>query len=380
MEPRPLVSPLVTIDIALLGATVEESARLRERHVLPFVVDAMVLIEDALYRTAEYVPTSRPGGVVPWPRPSALSHLLALHAIRVYGKPDLLDEVVEHLPEVAAQKGRDPGPAFALIAAEYAPAMRLVDPSGIVLPDMEDKLADVFAKDPDDEPTARLSRLLDPSILLTRDREALLAFGFGQWVEDPEMDAIVWITKDDWLKATLSVRNHAFSAQMEVGGRVMVVTGNAVTAGARKAIAVARDHPISAALLLAGLLVFLYTTRDSPVWAQLRDGLTKTTTTALTEFDARAKGRPEAAAAAGVRVAAYLAKHVGPDLPVAHVARALAIAPRGGLNAQELRAITGYKFAVRPILDAHPAFVRDEEGRWHLGIPARLLLLPMPRS
>jgi hypothetical protein len=59
---------------------------------------------------------------------------------------------------------------------------------------------------------------------------------------------------------------------------------------------------------------------------------------------------------------------------------ALAIALRGGLNAQDLRAITGYKFAVRPILDAHPAFVRDEEGRWHLGIPARLLLLPMPRS
>jgi hypothetical protein len=372
MEPRPLISPLVTIDLALLGPTVVESARLRERHVLPFVVDAMVLIEDALYRTAEYVPTSRPGGVVPWPRPSALSHLMALHAIRVYGKPDILEEVAEHLPAVAAQKGRDPGPALALIAAEYSPAMRLVDPSGIVLPDMEDKLADVFAKDPDDEPTARLSRLLDPSILLTRDREALLRFGFGQWVEDPEMDAIVWITKDDWLKATLSVRNHAFSAQMEVGGQMIVVTGNAVVAGTRKAVRLALDNPIPTALLLAGLLVFIYVTRDSPAWAQLRDGLTKTTTTALTELGERTKGRPEAAASAGLRVAAYLAKHAGPDLPVAEVARALAIAPRSGLTPAELRAITGYKYAVRPILDAYPAFVRDEDGRWHLGIPARL--------
>lgn len=30
------------------------------------------------------------------------------------------------------------------------------------------------------------------------------------------------------------------------------------------------------------------------------------------------------------------------------------------------------KFAVQPILDAYPAFVPDEEGRWHLGVPARL--------
>jgi hypothetical protein len=373
MEPRPLVSPLVTIDLALLGPTVVDSARLRERHVLPFVVDAMVLIEDALHRTAEYVPTARPGqGVVPWPRPTALSHLMALHAIRVYGKPDLLEEVAERLPEVAAQKGRDPGPAPALIAAAYVPQMRLVDPSGIALPDTEELLAQVAAIDIDDEPTARLSRLLDPSILLTRDRKSLLRFGFGQWVEDPDMDAFVRITKDEWLKATLQVRNHAFSAQMEVGGRAVLITSNALAAGTRKAVRLALDNPIPAALLLAGLVVFIYMYRDSPVWAQLRDGLTKTTTTALTELGERTAGRPEAAATAGVKVEAFIAKHAGPALPVAQVARALAIGPRGGLTPAELRAITGYKFAVRPILDAHPAFVPDEESRWHLGIPAAM--------
>ena len=373
MEPRPLVGPLVTIDLALVGGTVVESARLRERHVLPFVVDAMVLIEDALYRTTEYLPTARPGkGVVPWPKPSALAHLMALHAIRAYGKPDLLEEVAERLPEVAAESGRDAGPALALIAAEYVPQMRLVDSSGIVLPDTEALLASVAAIDPDDEPTARLSRLLDPSILLTRDKKALLRFGFGQWVEDPEMDAFVRITKDEWLKATLTVRNHAFSAQMEVGGRALVITGNAVATGTRKAVRLALDNPVPAALLLAGLVVLIYMYRDSPVWAQLRDGLSKTATTALTEFGERTAGRPESAAAAGVKVEAYIEKHTGPDLPVALVARALAIAPRSGLTVAELRAITGYKFAVRPVLDAYPAFVPDEDGRWHLGIPAAM--------
>ena len=371
MEERAPVTPSLPIDFALIGGSVEESARLRERHVLPFVVNAMVLIEDALRRTADIVPTSRPGGVVPWPKPSALSHLMALHAIRVYGKPDLIEEVAERLPEVASRQGRDPGPALALIAVEYAPAMRLVDPSGIVLPDTEELLKHVASIDPDDEPTARLSRLLDPSILLTRDRKALLRFGFGEWVEDPEMDAIVRITKDEWLKATLRVRNRAFEAQMEVGGRALVISGNAVAAGTRKAVRLALDNPIPAALLLAGLFMLIYMSRTSPAWAELRDGLTKTATKALIEFDKRTAERPEAAAEAGVKVAAYLAKHAGPGLPVAEVARALAIAPPRGLTASELRAITGYRFAVRPILDAYPAFVRDEDKLAGCSAPPR---------
>jgi hypothetical protein len=374
MQTPKLMTPPMPIDLALWGGTVVESARLRERYVLPFVVDAMVLIEDALRRTADYVPTVRSGqpGVVPWPKPSALSHLVALHAIRVYGKPDLLEEVAEHLPEIAASKGRDPGPALALIRAEYAPRMRLVDPSGITLPDAEE-LAQVAAIDLDDEPTARLSRLLDPSILLTRDRKSLLRFGLGQWVEDPDMDAVVSITKDEWLKATLRVRNRAFSAQMDVGGRVVTITGNAAAAGARKAVSVAIDNPIPAALLLAGLVLLLWATRDSPVWPQLRDGIKENTAVALTEFARQTEGRPQAAAAAGVKVDAYLAKHTAPDLDVALIARALAIAPIEGLTAKELREITGYRFAVRSILTAHPAFVADDAGRWHLGVSAMLL-------
>ena len=72
MEPRDITMPVLPIDLALLGPTIADSARQRDRHVLPFVLDAMVLIEEALYRTTTFVRTARPEGIVPWPRPSAL--------------------------------------------------------------------------------------------------------------------------------------------------------------------------------------------------------------------------------------------------------------------------------------------------------------------
>jgi len=127
------------------------------------------------------------------------------------------------------------------------------------------------------------------------------------------MDAFVQISGDEWLKATLSIRNRAFSAQMEVGGRVIVITGNAVGAGTRKAAQLARDNPIPAALLVAGLVVLLYVYRESPLLVQLRDDLAKSATTALTEISQRTSGRPQAAAAAAVTVEAHSpARWVGP--------------------------------------------------------------------
>lgn len=376
MEPqRPrLILPPLPIDLALNGATVADSARLRERYVMPFVVDAMVLIEDALHRTAGLAPSvGRSASEIGlWSKPSALSQVMALHAGRVYGKPDLLAEVVRHMPNAAAKSKRDPGPALELIRTEYAPRMRLVDPSGISLPDEENRLASVAAIDPDDEPTARLSRLLDPSIVLTRDRKALLRFGFGQWVEDPEMDAFAKVTKDDWLKATLRIRNRAFGAQVEVGGRVIMVSGRLAVSGVRKAIGIALANEIPVALLLGGLIVLLWTSRGAPFWHDLGKNITAMTASTLSDVGRRTRGRPEAAASAGLMLDAYVALHTSPDLPVAQVARALAIGPPKGLTIQDLRQITGHRFAVRPIVDAHPAFVEDDHRRWHLGQSARM--------
>ena len=372
MEPPRLITPPLPIDFALIGPTVVDSARLRERHVFPVVIDANVLIEDALHRLGHPIPTVRASDrqVVPHPKPSALSNLMAIHAIRVYGKPDLLDEVAEHMPRVANRKGHDPEAALALIYAEYVPFIRLVDPAGIVLAGSEDDLAAVDAIDPDDEPTARLSRLLDPSILLTLDRKALLRFGFGAWVEDPDMDALVLFTGGDWLKATFTLRNNAFSAQMEVGGRAVTITGTVAADATRKAISLARDNPVPTALLLGGVFLLWWMTRDSPFWGELKSGIARATTTTLTEIAARTEGRPESAARASVTLGAYLAKHASSRLPEAEVARTLAIAEPRGLSAGDLYHITGHHFAVLPILRKHEAFALDEEGRWHLGQPA----------
>jgi len=86
---------------------------------------------------------------------------MALHAVRVYGKSDLLEEVVVRLPAVAARKRRDPAPALVLIRDEYAPQIRLVDPRSTAALLNDDRFDQVAAMILDDLPTAQLCRLLD---------------------------------------------------------------------------------------------------------------------------------------------------------------------------------------------------------------------------
>ncbi len=320
------------------------------------MVDANVLIEEALRRV------TRPDA-----RPTALAHLMAIHAIRLFGKADLLDEVAEHLPRLASRKGLDPGAATAVIDAEYAPRIRLVDVRDILLPDAEGRLQQVAAKDPDDEPTARLARLLDPSILLTRDR-ALLDLGCGVWVDDPDQDQLVAITGDEWLKASLTVRDRAFLAQMEAGGRAMSISGALAADAARKMTNAARRHPIPAALLLGGLLALLWVNRSAPIWQDVRRGIGASGSALATEVAARAQGQPAIGQRAQGVINEYLETHAGPDVREARIARAITLAEPSGLTAIDLYDILGRPYAVLPVLRAHAAFVRDETGAWHLGI------------
>jgi hypothetical protein len=132
------------------------------------------------------------------------------------------------------------------------------------------------------------------------------------------------------------------------------------------------DNPIPAALLLAAAVVVLWMTRDSPFWPELGKSIARSTAATAQEIDKRTRGRPESAAAAGLKLDAYIAKHTSPETQEALVARTLSIAPPAGLTVRDLRQITGHRFAVRPILEAHPAFVSDEEGRWNLGVPAEM--------
>jgi hypothetical protein len=113
-------------------------------------------------------------------------------------------------------------------------------------------------------------------------------------------------------------------------------------------------------------------TRNSPFWGELRSGITRATTITLDEIAARTEGRPEAALQARTTLGTYLAGHTRPGLLVTDVARALAIAEPDGLTASDLYHITGHRGRVVPILERYPAFVPDNDGRWHLGRPARL--------
>jgi len=72
------------------------------------------------------------------------------------------------------------------------------------------------------------------------------------------------------------------------------------------------------------------------------------------------------AAGAGLKLETYLAKHTGPDLDVALVARTLSIAPPEGLTVQELPQITDRQFAVRPIVEV---LVDDGAVRGHREAP-----------
>lgn len=368
---RPVSKP-VPIDLALVGPTVVGSARLREGRVVPSVIDAMVLMEDALWRVSNLAPTvgAPKEGIVLHPAPSSISHLIAIHAITVFAKPDLLEEVVKHIARVAGDERRAEA-ALALIDAEYVPFMRLVDPSGIVVPDAEKRLADVLASDPDDEPSARLSRILDPAVLFTKDRKHLLKNRFGVWVDEEQPNSLA-VTGDDWFRAGLAIRDHSFIAQMEVGGRVVIVTSKVLVGGTRKAVSVARENPVPTALLFGGLVLIWWMTRDSPFWSDLKQGVVKATTATLDEIAARTEGQPLAATRAGVTLNRWLSDHAGAGLLVTDLARALAIAGPRGLSALDLYHITGHRGAVVPILEAYPAFVSDREGRWHLGHPARL--------
>jgi hypothetical protein len=135
MDNQRPVSPPFGVRLATLAPTAVEAARLRDQHVVPVVVDANALLAEAAWRARVLVPTFRHGveGAPTWPRPSALSRAVASEAARLYAKPDLLDEIEEHLLAFAAQTGLNAGLLAELIVEDYLPYLRLVDLAGIVL-------------------------------------------------------------------------------------------------------------------------------------------------------------------------------------------------------------------------------------------------------
>jgi hypothetical protein len=341
--------PVITADLAVLGFTAKSAAAQREEHITPVVVDANALIQDVLWNSA------------PRPRASALLLALAVGSIRLLGKVDLIEEVVERLPDAAGD--RPLAPLLAILAEHYLPHLRLVDVGGISLPAAEEIIAEVSKSDPDDEPTARLTRLLDPSILLTADKD-LLNQHFGEWYEPGGM-------LSSWTAAAFTLYDRSAETQMtsvlKAGAMLGVLPTYAITELARAGW----RHPRLVAGLIAAAGVGAWATRRSPRWDATWPSLRAASAqiVAKTAQYAETSRLPEAMEAKR-QLADYHAAHPGPSTPEAALARHLAIAPKAGLSATELYAITSH--AARPSLEAYPAFVADEQGRWHLGQPASL--------
>lgn len=343
--------PIITADLAVLGATAGSSAALRDEHVWPVVVDANVLIEDLLWNAN------------PEKHPSALLSALAVNSIRLLGKLDVIDEVLEHLSDVAGD--REVEPLVALLAERYVPQLRLVDISGITLPDAEDRITAVAAADVDDEPSARLAHLLDPCVLLTRDHH-LTDHGFGTWYEPGGV-------RVSWTAAAFTLYDRSFETQVTSGIRGAAMAASVPGMGVVGLVRAARRHPrvaVSAAIVGGALLLLA---RSSSRWVPARERVWNGFARMTSEISQRIEtNRLPAALTAKGQLADYREAHPGPGTAEAILARHLAIAPPRGIAARDLYEITGRRFAVRPVLEAHPAFWSDSEGRWHLGVAAQM--------
>ncbi len=131
------------------------------------------------------------------------------------------------------------------------------------------------------------------------------------------------------------------------------------------------DHPLTAAMIIIVAAMVIWAKRDSEMWSIMAKRLAAGAIEVGRASAPTLVSRAEASEVAGARLATYRDLHRTPGTPETLIARTLAIGPRPGLTPSEIREITGHRFAVRRILDAYPAFVRDADGRWHLGVPAR---------
>lgn len=165
----PVDGPLTAADLIAIGTRSIGITRLMPDVVMPVVVDANVLIEDLL-RYADN-------------KGSSLIRAAFLGSARLYATKAIIDEVLEHLPRVAATKARDIAALHSVFAHAYLPHLRLVDVSDLTSEDERVKALEL--EDPDDVDAAKLAILLAPSFLLTCDRD-LLRHGLGVIFEPNE--------------------------------------------------------------------------------------------------------------------------------------------------------------------------------------------------
>jgi len=310
----------------------------------PVVIDANVLIEDALRRTSG--------------RHCSLQFAAETGSARLFAPPQLLPEVMKNLQQVCGIK-HDPDRVMATIRERYLPYLRIVDVTGISIDDPRvDALRQRHAKD---VAYAVLALLLSPSVLLTNDRD-ILDQGLGDYHDRSSGGT-------GWTYGAVSLQDTAI-LPAGVFGLTLTMAGTAAAIGA--GLDVARSGRVPPALVVAacalavgGVAVLSRTSRGPSIAEQLGGGLAAAGRTFGRALATGAEWWGEATQmlnAGAVTTTAVLG-------PSAEIARLLTRS-RAGLSADEIRAASPGIADPAAILVANRIFVEAIAGHWMLGQPA----------
>ena len=338
----PVDGPLTAADLITIGSRSVDIARLMPDVVMPVVVDANVLIEDVL-RYADA-------------KGSSLLRAAFLGSARLYATEAILDEVDEHLPEVAAKKARDVDGLRAMFRQAYLPYIRLVDVGDLSSGDERVKALEL--EDPDDVDAAKLAILLAPSFLLTCDRD-LLRHGLGVIFEPNE-------GRTGWTFGAVALQDRGLIIGVITGGTGSVMGVGYAGALAVDAIKSIRNNErlmLAGLVLLAGLAILLAVSPRARARAvELAD-----TFTDAAGAIARAVGTAiEWSEEARQILALNAIQRPVADGDLERLARTLAIS-RPGVTLVELADTVSDVADLEAVLTSSRMFVQVAPGRWALG-------------
>ncbi|HET8895296.1 MAG TPA: hypothetical protein VFM96_14485 [Gaiellaceae bacterium] len=318
---------------------------------IPVVVDACVLLRNVGYTRRK----GWNGALIE----SASGDYTLFSGVVLFASSQVLNEVEEHLPEIARNTRVPLDAAFQVWNNVFLPRLRIVELDDHLIGDP--RVAAVRALDPDDAATAALAVALAPCVLLTDNRKHFEPLGLPNHPVDE-----------------IAVDIHKVSELMTGTNGVMLMTGltgAGVVEGTKKIVlALGKEGALLVALLLAGV-AYLYW-RSEP-GSRLRKG--------MTAF-ARDIGPPLMDAitertALSEKIAA-LAIEAAEDQPSAFraVAQRLATGQTTMTTTEISRFLNerGYRFTedgnystlVRSWLAANGCFFELQRGHWSLGYHA----------
>jgi len=155
------------------------------RFVFPVILDTNVLLRDIRAR-------------LKYQKPTYLQQAAGFGTFRLFATEKVFEEVPTELPEFIRKYGFDVEMAQRMWINEYCPLIRFVE-----TPDShsDPRVAKVDATDPDDTPSAILTVMLSPSLLLSDDRRSL-----GK----AELATIEWFSMAEHAALRVTVGDTAF--------------------------------------------------------------------------------------------------------------------------------------------------------------------------